>query len=52
MNADTLIPFLVKRICTFARLQFGAESPAYKNFWQGQIVTYQASLKQVIKGAK
>lgn len=48
MTPDRLISFLVKRIVCFARLSIGA-SPSHKNFWQSQIISFHAQLKQVGK---
>lgn len=49
MTGDTLISFLVKRICTFARLGNAAISPMYKAFWQSQITTYHLELKKEVQ---
>lgn len=45
---NTLILFLTRRIVAFARLSIGA-NPSRRLFWQSQIISYHAQLKQVTR---
>ncbi len=48
-NRIDLVTFLTRRIVAIARLSIGA-SPSRRTFWQGQITSYHAQLRQAITG--